>query len=299
MEGEFVNDINFWPKLSAAELTTTVGDRSDDWEMLENANELASRPLISIESASSSSRDVVDFVVIDDDGETNQNHREESTKPNRRVLRHSISSPILAGTSYKEISGAPSDDGCIPSLSDRDELDDGFSLVSDVASVWTTTSTARSSRTVSFRDAILLSPNKSSGLNGQSSSRLQDVSTAKSPLQSFQQRSRIQPRFVVVPSPPSHIRRCSKSTGDLLKLNVASLTEEMDTESSGVASVSHDRSFDDEFYDRKALGSASRINGLKLRPDEAKRRHMILCKKDQQRLAGSGGTKMKHAVQNK
>jgi hypothetical protein len=38
-----------------------------------------------------------------------------------------------------------------------------------------------------------------------------------------------------------------------------------------------------EFYHRKAKGISGRTNGMKLRPDEAKRRDIIMAKKESQR----------------
>jgi len=47
-----------------------------------------------------------------------------------------------------------------------------------------------------------------------------------------------------------------------------------------------------DYYHRKNVGRASRTNGLKLRPDEAKRKVFIVAKKDAQRqkqMQKSGG----------
>lgn len=297
MASEFVFDGNGWPKLPVSKVSTPVAGRSDDWEILDDSIELDIRPLKSIESTLFATREAADFELVDvDNGCALPEHEAQSTKPNKKVLRHSLSSPILTGICSKNIRVASSDDRPLPGAGDQDGLDDGFTLVSDVASVWTTTSTATSTKTLSFRDAILLSPN--AALNGQiSARRLEAVSMTSVAQDTPRQRSRIQPQFVVVQSPPRHIRRCSKSTGNLLDLNVAPLLE--DSECLGRGDSNLDRCFDEEFYVRKALGSASRINGLKLRPDEAKRRLMILNKKDQQRRATSRGTIMKSTVKNK
>lgn len=80
---------------------------------------------------------------------------------------------------------------------------------------------------------------------------------------------KFKPKFVVKP-----IRRCSKSTGDLRGL-LHSVAEE-EEEVLGASDAG-------EFYHRKAQGAKGRANGLKLRPDEAKRREMTLYKKEQQR----------------
>jgi len=43
-----------------------------------------------------------------------------------------------------------------------------------------------------------------------------------------------------------------------------------------------------DFYHRKAKGSMSRSNGLKIRPDEAKRKEISMYKKDLQRQRQNG-----------
>jgi hypothetical protein len=287
MASEFHFDSDVWPTLPTSKDSAPVAERSDDWEILEDSNEIDDRPTESKESTIGVPREVADFIVVNESsGETNPRDEEQS-RPNKKVLRHSLSSPILTGNSSKDIRVASSDVASPPGVAGRDELDDGFTLLSDVASVWTTTSTVASARTVSFRDAILLSPN--AALSLQKSNRLQAASTTRISPETSRQRSRVQPRFVVVQSPPDHIRRCSKSTGNLLEMSAAPFLENEDSVSTGFADSDHDRCFDEEFYFRKALGSASRVNGLRLRPDEAKRRLMILNKKDQQRLAASKG----------
>mmetsp|Transcript_9809 Transcript_9809/g.14431 ORF Transcript_9809/g.14431 Transcript_9809/m.14431 type:complete len:220 (+) Transcript_9809:200-859(+) len=78
------------------------------------------------------------------------------------------------------------------------------------------------------------------------------------------------PTFVVTP-----IRRCSMSSPNLRAL---SSFEEGSEEVLGDTDAM-------EYYNRKASGYNGRKNGLKVRPDEAKRLDMILQKKDMQRKA--------------
>jgi hypothetical protein len=82
-------------------------------------------------------------------------------------------------------------------------------------------------------------------------------------------RYKIKPKFVVAP-----IRRCTKSTGDLQSL--AQVSDEVLGEQDAV-----------EYYAQKSAGHRGRQNGQKLRPDEAKRREIILNKKDLQRQGQS------------
>jgi hypothetical protein len=73
---------------------------------------------------------------------------------------------------------------------------------------------------------------------------------------------RRKPKFVVTP-----ILRCSVSTPNL---------RNMDDEVLGETDAS-------EYYNRKAMGYVGRQNGMKIRPDEAKRRDFTLAKKEMQR----------------
>jgi hypothetical protein len=117
------------------------------------------------------------------------------------------------------------------------------------------------STTLSFRDAILSRPS-STVIEGEE----QDFPGRRT---SLQQRGCVKPRCVVKP-----IRRCSKSTGDLLSLiheeeEVMGVTDAMD------------------YYHRKNSGVKNRASGLKKRPDEVKRKEIIIQKKGLQRRVNS------------
>ena len=100
-------------------------------------------------------------------------------------------------------------------------------------------------------------------------------------------RRKAKPRIVVNP-----IKRCTKSTGDLRSL--VSIQEDEEDEgfgggSGGGFTIHEEEVLGEtdaaEFYFRKAKGSSNRINGEKLRPDEATRKDMIIAKKNAQRAA--------------
>jgi hypothetical protein len=133
---------------------------------------------------------------------------------------------------------------------DGDDDFSTFSKVSGVGSVWSAASG------VSFKDVV----SKSSG-----TAVVVDQSSQESVHITRQQQRRIKPRFVVKP-----IKRCTKSTGDL-----NSLYEEEE--------AMFGSSDAQEFYSRKLAGAQGRTNGLKLRPDEAKRKEIVMNKKDEQR----------------
>jgi hypothetical protein len=108
---------------------------------------------------------------------------------------------------------------------------------------------------VSFRDAIL-TPSKYVPAQ-----KLQHGNEATQLV-----KSRVKSRFVVTP-----IKRCAKSTGDLLALAAEEEEHEVLGESDAM-----------EYYQRKSHGAHGHNNGMKLRPDEAKRKVMIVEKKNSQ-----------------
>lgn len=105
----------------------------------------------------------------------------------------------------------------------------------------------------SFRDAILTKHQED---------QPSATTTVVQPLQ--ERRTKVKPKLVVKP-----IKRCAHSAGDLRRL--ASI-EEVLGETDAM-----------DYYHRKSKGSVGRANGMKERPDEAKRKEMIIHKKNMQR----------------
>lgn len=148
-------------------------------------------------------------------------------------------------------------------LDDDDDQTDSAVLVSNPGSVADSggvvvvarPSPWGSKNKVSFKDAIL-SPSKHAPAT---------ASTVPKP----RVKNKVKSRYVVTP-----IKRCAKSTGDLLSL--VAENEEDEEEPMGDTDAN-------EYYSRKAHGAHGRSNGLKTRPDEAKRKEMIVQKKNLQR----------------
>lgn len=120
-------------------------------------------------------------------------------------------------------------------------------------------SLSSSTEVFTFKDAILKNKEVSQ----------EEPIEQQSPTKRVSPRRTIKPRFVVTP-----IKRSAKSTGDL-----PSLVEDDQDDAQDDANA--------EFYSRKNVGARSRSNGLKLRPDEAKRKQMIVNKKNIQRAANA------------
>ena len=120
---------------------------------------------------------------------------------------------------------------------------------------------------VSFKDAIL-APSKHAhhGASGAAKKKKHHGTTTDTG-----GKSKFKTRFVVTP-----IKRCAKSTGDLLSLAEQEHEEEEDLLPMGETDAI-------EYYQRKSHGAHGRTNGLKQRPDEAKRKEMIVNKKNMQR----------------
>lgn len=187
----------------------------------------------------------------------------ETSKKNPRVLKHCQSSPNLLH--YQVVLEEEDEESAEESSAVM--IEDSYSLasssmvmVSGPASVATTTSR------VSFRDAILA---QSDSPNGKYSKP--GTNDAYHPNQKTKIR-KVKPKFVVTP-----IKRCAKSTGDLQKLV-------MDEDSCEILGETDAH----EYYSRKAHGFTTRKNGMKIRPDEAKRLEMTMNKKNMQRANQSG-----------
>lgn len=184
--------------------------------------------------------------------------------PKLRKLRHCRSSPDLRffGKALEAVDEGDDDDvdddDC--SFVSYDEssafvsYDESSAMSSAVMVDLPSTSSTTYKRIPSFRDAIL--------------SRTETSTEQKEPgIESFASRpKKIKPKIVVTP-----IKRCAKSTGDLQSL-VIHEEKEVLGESDAM-----------EYYHRKAHGASGRVNTLKLRPDEAKRKQFTLQKKQMQR----------------
>lgn len=140
-------------------------------------------------------------------------------------------------------------------------------------------------RIPSFKDAILLNAQETSkeqAAFAQKKKEMQEKILTQS------SRRKYKPRLVVTP-----IKRCAKSTGDLKSL--VRISEDIDENAGsggGVGGYAGAICENSEvlgetdamdFYHQKAKGSANRKNARKSRPDEAKRKEIIMYKKDLQR----------------
>lgn len=167
--------------------------------------------------------------------------------------------------------------------SDEDVGHDSMGTAGDVSTddqyVKVRVPTAVITRKPSFKDAILL--------NLQETAKEHQAMEGDSLSQLLQEKRRMKPKFVV-----KRITRCSHSTGDLTSLStIRDGVEEAYSSGCTVLPTVHDilgATDAEEFYERKRHGEESRRNGLKLRPDEAKRKEFAVCKRAMQRQTQIG-----------
>jgi hypothetical protein len=174
---------------------------------------------------------------------------------NHKLLHHAASSPNLR-VFAKHVTEADEDSAATP----EQKVDDAssFAMVSTVDSVWSTATGGGKS----FRDALFASPIREDGADD-----AEEAATSTKVAPSSAPRRYRKPKIVVAP-----IHRCSKSTGDLRSL--ALIHEEGDVLGDTDAT---------EYYHRKTKGAQGRSNGMKLRPDEAKRKEFAVNKRKVQR----------------
>jgi hypothetical protein len=147
---------------------------------------------------------------------------------------------------------------------DEENIEDDFSLVSQPGSVLSMTTTG-----FSFKDAIL-SP--AASINGDSEQT--EIPVEGGLPQKSLSPQRMKSKIVVKP-----IHRCAKSMVDLRSLSQIQEDDDEDEVLGATDAM--------DFYHRKALGAKGRSNGLKLRPDEAKRKQITMHNKNLQRQANT------------
>jgi len=191
-----------------------------------------------------------------------------STATRTSLMKHCLSTPDLRHLHIHEEVDDEDDDDIEETKGGEDTDDesggaDSYSLVSGPPSVHSAASasatTVATKPKMSYRDMMIRS----------ASMPIKDGAAASTtpPRKTVR---KFKAKFVVTP-----IKRCAKSTGDLTRLARES-EDDYDDDVLGDTDAH-------EFYSRKAHGAAGRRNGLKSRPDEAKRLQMTMAKKSMQR----------------
>jgi hypothetical protein len=180
-----------------------------------------------------------------------------SSSNNPKIMKHCQSSPDLRRMQMLLEDDDDEESGVM--VEDHESTaSSSVVMVSGPSSVW---SVAGSSR-VSVRDAIL---QKSSGAEP---AEAKEAAAPKA--------QKVKPKFVVVAQTPK-IKRGYKSMGNLRALDHI---QEDDHDYNEAVMGDTDAS---DYYSRKAQGAIGRKNGMKSRPDEAKRLQITMVKKNLQR----------------
>jgi len=189
-------------------------------------------------------------------------------------MRHTMSSPNLSHleTSEDDSYTFVSDEVSSESSNEQDQQQQ------QLPPKQTVQNSKNMSRVPSFKDAILLNAEET-----RNEIQLKKQQQEKARIEALKNRSRSKNiKFVVTP-----IKRCTKSTGDLRSLITIVDDDDADCSGGGSGGASNDcimgESDAAEFYASKGHARVSRKNGRKLRPDEAKRKEMIIYKKNLQR----------------
>ena len=137
----------------------------------------------------------------------------------------------------------------------------------------------------SFKDMILFNAEKLKEEELKKKEQMQQLAKEKRK-DAMLRKKQSKTRLVVTP-----IKRCARSTGDLRSLIIHEGEEGYSGMNSPVATIIYEEDevlgYTDaqEYYDRKSHGNNGRSKGQRIRPDEARRKEMIIHKKNAQRRA--------------
>jgi hypothetical protein len=216
----------------------------------------------------------------------NNNNNNNNDSHHSKILHRCVSTPEFARTTSSTIED---------NIDIRTLGSDDSSLVyvsTSTQNKWASSTSSNSTtmkKVPSFKDIILLNAQKEQ--EEQSKRILLQETLEQQRIANLATRRSTKPKFIVSP-----IKRCIQSTPDLRSL--VSIQEHQEDDmggggGGGAASTTileeplHEEVMGNtdamEFYHQKSKGSISRANGLKIRPDEAKRKDMILFKKNAQK----------------
>lgn len=265
-------DLEQWPSLVEDEKTSSPTEEADDWEYVSG----------------------IDSDVDDIDNSNNSSSCEKLKSKFEEApssLEGNGDNPIIHRCESTPEFSSYSSLGSIQVVSD-----DEYSFLNDCNSSVAVESISTSKddtillshkpkKVPSFKDMILLNAEKlkeEESKRKEASQKLEEQRRNDALLRRKQTKTRI----IVTP-----IKRCARSTGDLRSLIIHEGEEGYSGLSSPCSAVIHEDeeilgcSDAQEYYDRKSHGSNGRAKGRRIRPDEAKRKEMIIHKKNAQRRA--------------
>jgi len=290
IDNEVSYDADFWPKLSEhtkeeiippPDIVETKSDRSDDPPSSEGDWEFVASDTDTDEKKESEPS----LEVVHDLPVSPHNKTKEQTSP--MILHRCLSTPVFTDTSQDASEDSSYIMDCSSSsVSARSILTDmpqnDTVLLSKVESQNTM------KKVPSFKDIILLKAKEQE--KEEMNKRIQvKLREEKSRQDMLKRKKAMKPKLVLSP-----ITRCSKSTGDLRSLVCINEDEDICDFNGCKSTINEDEeqilgeTDAMEFYHQKSRGRSNRSNGMKIRPDEAKRKKMIIDKKNMQRRSQRG-----------
>lgn len=245
-----VHDEGQWPSSLVQSSDREPSMTTDDWELVPQPPD----PTSKCEQPITNHHVEVDDLVYVMDGPSD-------------TLKYTPSSPEMC--SYGTWDYASADGAEDP------PQDDSFSFISSPPSVVS----VGGSSTRSYRDVILENCNEADvsweNMLARTTTPPPTTTTRRVPLPTPRPTNgtttTTRPKLVVTP-----IQKCLKRAGNPQSL--ARISEDHDDDDDGFGATD-----EMDYYSRKSLGAKSYHNGLRLRPDEAQRKQMILNKKADQR----------------
>ena len=264
------NPNNKWPDLSSGNSSTkgTDDDSSEEWENL-SSDELLDVP----KEFQSSAR-----------------HNLKKSEVNKNLFHRCMSTPEFSHLDDEESYVI---DNCSESV-DAQSLATNSSTCDDAVLLSHKNKSAMK-KVPSFKDIMML--NAQSQAKEESKKKEMRINQEqKLRKEAAQRRKASRPKLIISP-----IKRCTKSTGDLRSMIIHEHSEDDDGYEGGGGgggggggTIHEHEVLGDtdamEFYNRKSKGSLNRQNGSKIRPDEAKRKKMIIHKKNAQRKSQQART---------
>lgn len=261
-EGNVEGGVKFWPKLHTQGTSTPPDIVETRSEHSDNLSTDSNWEIVTFESEAG----------IDD----NRMAKMEFDRGSPTALHRCMSTPALTEDTPQDSSYILD---CSSSISARSTLTE----TSQNDTVLLTRKEKHMKKIPSFKDIILL--NAKEHEKEEREKRAQIRSKQEKAIKDRLKR-KVKPKLVISP-----ITRCTKSTGDLSSLISIREHETHSIFDSNKNTIDEDEILGEtdakEFYHRKSKGRSNRSNGLKIRPDEAKRKQMIMEKKSMQRSSQS------------
>mmetsp|Transcript_18400 Transcript_18400/g.27587 ORF Transcript_18400/g.27587 Transcript_18400/m.27587 type:complete len:299 (-) Transcript_18400:53-949(-) len=270
-----------WPKLNNNKKETvgedskesSVHEEDEDWEY------------ISSDSSHTSCTNDVKKMTKASTSETKEGEEMEELKEHSLIHRCESTPELSSFSSFTSIQASDDELSFVLDCGSSIDAQSIKTVQDDTVLLSHKKGSSTMKKVPSFKDMILMNAKKIEEEDQKKKAQLKELEE-KRRKEAIQRRKTTRTRLIVTP-----IKRCAKSTGDLRSLVIHEDEEGYGGGSS--AGVIHEEDEEEvlgctdamEYYNRKDFGRQGRANGRKIRPDEAKRKEMIIHKKNAQRRA--------------